>query len=113
MNRFVHLNCHSNFSLLYGGSSTAELIERCAALEMDTLALTDRDGLYGSVPFYEQATSAGIKPIIGCDLSIAAAATDSEESLEGRVILLARNDEGYSNLCRAVTERKLSGELLQ
>ena len=112
MNRFVHLNCHSNFSLLYGGSSTSELIERCAELEMDTLALTDRDGLYGAVPFYEQATSAGIKPIIGCDLSIAAPAHDGEDGSEGRVILLARNDEGYGNLCRAVTERKLSDEPL-
>src|SRR5450759_2203846 len=111
MNRFVHLNCHSNFSLLYGGSSTAELVERCAELEMDTLALTDRDGLYGAVPFYEQAVAAGIKPIIGCDLSVAVAET-AEGGKESRVILLARDEEGYSNLCRAVTERRLSAEPL-
>jgi len=111
MNRFVHLNCHSNFSLLYGGSSTSELVERCAELEMDTLALTDRDGLYGAVPFYEQAVAAGIKPIIGCDLSVAVAET-AEGGKESRVILLARDEEGYSNLCRAVTERRLSAEPL-
>ena len=73
MNRFVHLNCHSNFSLLYGGSSVDALLERCAELEMDALAITDRDGLYAAVPFFEKATAAGIKPIIGCDLSVRSA----------------------------------------
>jgi DNA-directed DNA polymerase III PolC len=119
MNRFVHLNCHSNFSLLYGGSSIDSLIERCATLEMDALALTDRDGLYAAVPFFEKATAAGIKPIIGCDLSICtngvrtAGGTGRDAGVppasggSSRVILLARNDEGYSNLCRAVTERRL------
>ena len=106
MNMFVHLNCHSNFSLLYGGSSVADLVERCAELEMDTLALTDRDGLYGSVPFFEKALAAGIKPIIGCDLSIEQH-PGADGQAAGRVILLARDDEGYSNLCRAVTERRL------
>jgi DNA-directed DNA polymerase III PolC len=99
MNRFVHLDCHSNFSLLYGGSSADDLLERCAELEMDTLAITDRDGLYNSVPFFEKATSLGIKPIIGCDLEIA--------SPSHRVIFLAKDGAGYSNLCRAVTERRL------
>ncbi|MHB8896061.1 MAG: DNA polymerase III subunit alpha [Candidatus Geothermincolia bacterium] len=130
MNRFVHLNCHSNFSLLYGGSSAEELVDRCAELEMDALALTDRDGLYNAVPFFEKATAAGIKPIIGCDLSVTdpdahephpatapaghahharagSSRTASRPTGTGRVILLARNDEGYSNLCRAVTERRL------
>ena len=114
MNRFVHLNCHSNFSLLYGGSSVEELIDHCAELEMDALSLTDRDGLYNSVPFFEKATAAGIKPIIGCDLGVRGAPPGSDPggaphdlTPAGRVVLLARNDEGYSNLCRAVTERRL------
>ena len=117
MNRFVHLNCHSNFSLLYGGSSVDALLERCASLEMDALALTDRDGLYAAVPFFEKATAAGIKPIIGCDLSIGSPSSRpspprGEGEGNSRVILLARNDEGYSNLCRAVTERRLGEEPL-
>src|SRR5659263_155542 len=117
MNRFVHLNCHSNFSLLYGGSSVDALLERCASLEMDALALTDRDGLYAAVPFFEKATAAGIKPIIGCDLSIGSPSPRpspprGEGEGNSRVILLARNDEGYSNLCRAVTERRLGEEPL-
>ncbi|MBK5092551.1 MAG: DNA polymerase III subunit alpha [Actinobacteria bacterium] len=98
MKNFVHLNCHSNFSLLFGGSSIEELISRCAKLEMGALALTDRDGLYGALRFFEAAEEAGVKPIIGCDLEV-----------EGgtRLILIAKNDEGYRNLCRAVTEGKL------
>ncbi len=129
MKRFVHLNCHSNFSLLYGGSSIDELVGRCSELEMDSLALTDHDGLYGAVQFYEKALAAGIKPIIGCDLSVEATPPprSSPPALEGRpssppgvaarggprperdsrVILLARDDDGYRNLCRAVTERRL------
>jgi len=126
MNEFVHLNCHSNFSLLYGGSSIDELIERCSELGMDSLALTDRDGLYGAVQFYEKATAAGIKPIIGCDLTLAVGDLEASPPIpsplggEGQgegdthathvshVILLARDDDGYQNLCRAVTERRLS-----
>jgi DNA polymerase III subunit alpha len=106
MNEFVHLNCHSNFSLLYGGSSIDGLIERCSELGMGSLALTDRDGLYGAVQFYEKARAAGIKPIIGCDLALEVTSRDSENR-ETRAILLARDDEGYRNLCRAVTERRL------
>src|SRR5450759_1404341 len=126
MNEFVHLNCHSNFSLLYGGSSIDELIERCSELGMDSLALTDRDGLYGAVQFYEKARAAGIKPIIGCDLTLAVGDLEASPPIpsplggEGQgegdthathvshVILLARDDGGYQNLCRAVTERRLS-----
>jgi DNA polymerase-3 subunit alpha len=101
---FVHLNCHSNFSLLYGGSSIEALLERCCELGMDALALTDRDGLYASVPFYEKAVAAGIKPITGCDLSVS---PPSPGAARSRIGLLAINDEGYRNLCRAVTEVRL------
>lgn len=115
MRRFVHLDCHSNFSLLYGGSTIGRLLERCAEVGLDALALTDRDGLYGAVQFYEKAVKAGIKPIIGCDLSVEAPARASDTGRPshpapprgGRLILLARDDEGYRNLSRAVTERRL------
>lgn len=133
MSDFAHLNCHSNFSLLYGGSSIDELAGRCSELGMGSLALTDRDGMYGAVRFYERALAAGIKPIIGCDLSIAPASPGpSAQSLERglsdppevaapggtqpgrehRVILLARDGDGYRNLCRAVTEQRLGSRPL-
>ncbi len=126
MNRFVHLDCHSNFSLLFGGSSSDDLVSRCAELGMDALALTDRDGLYNAVPFHEKATAAGIKPITGCDLSVGAPGRDARGgprrpgrgpaepdaaagSAPSRVMLLARTAEGYSTLCRAVSEVRLGG----
>jgi len=109
LSKFVHLNCHSNFSLLFGGSPLEELAEACADAGMDTLALTDRDGLYGAVPFFESAGSAGIKPIIGCDLPVSASPPGRDEAGGGRLVLLARNDTGYRNLCGAVTECHLGG----
>jgi len=120
MSRFVHLNCHSNFSLLEGASTPGELIESCALLEMDALAITDRDSLYAAVPFFEAASSAGIKAIIGCDLSAGGENPHGKENLSSprekipssRIILLARNQEGYRNLCRAITRRRLSGRAL-
>ena len=98
MSNFVHLDCHSNFSLLFGGSSIEDLVSRCAGLDMGALALTDRDGLYGAVRFWQAAQEAGIKPIIGCDLEV---------DRGTRLILIAENGEGYRNLCRAVTESRL------
>jgi len=68
MDRFVHLHCSSNFSLLYGATPVERLVERCADLGMDSIAVTDRDGLYAAVPFFESAEKAGIKAIIGADL---------------------------------------------
>jgi DNA-directed DNA polymerase III PolC len=113
---FVHLNCHSYFSLLFGGSSPEELVGACAGEGMGTLALTDRDGLYGAVRFHEAALRSGIKPITGCDLSIGLPGGDAAPGTAAggaRLILLARNDEGYRNLCRAVTERRLHGRPLE
>lgn len=107
MSKFVHLNCHSNFSFLFGGSPPEELTEACADAGMDALALTDRDGLYGAVQFLDSARSAGVKPIIGCDLPVSASFPGG--GCGGRLVLLARNDAGYRNLCGAVTEYHLGG----
>ncbi len=102
---FVHLNTHSKFSLLYGASSVEDLVSACAESGMEALALTDRDGIYAAVPFFEEATSAGIKPILGCDLEIAPPGKDAAKT--HRIILIVRNEKGYSNLCKLITERHL------
>jgi DNA polymerase-3 subunit alpha len=62
---FVHLHCHSDYSLLDGAGSLDRLLERTKTLGMNSLALTDHGNLYGALEFYEMATAAGIKPIIG------------------------------------------------
>jgi error-prone DNA polymerase len=95
---YIELHCHSNFSLLDGASHPEELVARAKELGMPALALTDHDGLYGVVTFHKAARQAGIKPIIGAELTI-----DQKYHLT----LLARNDRGYSNLCRLITRAQL------
>ena len=68
---FVHLHVASGFSLRHGASPPAALVERALEHEMDTLALTDRDGTYGAVRFAKACLSAGIKPVLGVDLALA------------------------------------------
>lgn len=96
---YVELHCHSNFSLLDGASHPEDLVARAAELGMPALALTDHDGLYGAVNFYKAARQLGIKPIVGAELT-----------LEGghHLTLLAKNNRGYSNLCRLITHAQLS-----
>ena len=66
---FVHLHVASGYSLHYGASHPHALVERAAEQEMDTLALTDRDGTYGAVKFARACHAAGIRPVLGVDLA--------------------------------------------
>src|SRR5687767_778294 len=68
---FVHLHVASGYSLQYGASHPHVLVERAAEQEMDTLALTDRDGTYGAVKFAKACLRAGIRPVLGVDLAYA------------------------------------------
>ncbi|MEJ7630050.1 MAG: PHP domain-containing protein, partial [Nocardioidaceae bacterium] len=70
MDPFVHLHVASGYSLKYGASHPRDLAERAAEAEMDTLALTDRDGVYGAVRFAKACQSSGIRPILGVDLAV-------------------------------------------
>ena len=67
---YVELHAHSFFSLLDGASSPGGLLDHAAALDMDALALTDHDALYGAVCFYQAARERGIKPILGAELTL-------------------------------------------
>ena len=69
---FAHLHVASGFSLRYGASTPAALVERASALGQPALALTDRDGLYGAVRFVQACDEAGIAPVLGVDLAIGA-----------------------------------------
>ena len=96
---FIHLHVHSQYSFLDGASSLDELLDRAVILKMPTLALTDHNRLTGAIRFYDKAKALGIKPIIGV-----------ETDLEGgyHLTLLCKNNEGYSNLCRLLTQAHLS-----
>ena len=96
---FVHLHVHSSFSLLQGAFTVQELAAAAAEAGMPAVALTDTNGLYGAIEFYEAARAAGIRPIIGAEIVYGAE----------QCVLLAADRDGYANLCRIVTERKLAG----
>jgi len=98
---FTHLHVHSNFSFLDGGSSVEALVDRAKEVGCDSLAVTDHNGLYGAVRFYDYARKAGIKPIVGAEMSMESG---------GHIVLLAKNLSGYSNLCKIVTRAHLSHE---
>ena len=98
MSLYVELHCHSSFSFLDGASSPLDLAARAAELGYPALALTDHDGVWGSMEFAVACKGAGIKPITGSELTV---------SLNGRffhLTLLVENQTGYANLCRLLTE---------
>jgi len=116
---FIHLHCHSHYSFLQAVPSPQELVDAAAAASASAVALTDTNGLYGAVPFYQAARAAGVKPIIGTLLDVSSnpstterAGTEFRPEASGssfvfRLLLLAENLTGYSNLCRLVTLRHL------
>jgi error-prone DNA polymerase len=130
---FVHLHVASGYSLQYGASHPHVLVERAAEQEMDTLALTDRDGTYGAVKFAKACLRAGIRPVLGVDLAYRVEglprAGSSRTPTRGgayrdlpaergglpRVTLLASADThggraGWAAACRLISATHLTGE---
>jgi len=119
--RFAHLQVHSHYSLMRGVPGLEALCVAAAGRGFDTLALTDTDGLYGAVRFFEVAKSSGLKPILGAEVTTPLATPGTKGAVGApengkaappnpngpRVTLLVRDDEGYSNLCRILTRRHL------
>ncbi|MCS6952507.1 MAG: error-prone DNA polymerase [Bryobacteraceae bacterium] len=96
--RYVELHARSAFSFLEGASLPEDLIERAAELEIPAVALLDRDGVYGAPRFHMAAKRAGLRALIGAEIT----------AVEGcRYSLLAETRAGYQNLCRLITEMKL------
>ena len=67
---FTHLHVHTEYSMLDGLSRIDRLVRRTAELGMDSVAITDHGGMYGAIDFYHHCKEAGIKPIIGCEMSV-------------------------------------------
>ncbi|MAE93206.1 MAG: error-prone DNA polymerase [Deltaproteobacteria bacterium] len=91
---YVELRCRSAFSFLEGASNPEDLVEQAAAQGHEVLALADRDGLYGAPRFHAAAKRAGLRAIVGAELSQAAG---------GPLVLLAESRKGYRNLARLLT----------
>ncbi len=126
---FVHLHVASGYSLRHGASLPPALVEHAVDHGMDTLALTDRDGLYGAVRFALACRAGGVRPVLGVDLAIAPSGAlpagtgptrprrrtparggaDTDPRLP-RVTVLAQGRGGWAALCRLVSATHLAGE---
>ncbi|MCU0227927.1 MAG: error-prone DNA polymerase [Bryobacterales bacterium] len=95
---YLELHTASAFSFLEGASLPEDLVARAAHLGYEALALCDRDGVYGAPRFYQAARQAGLRALVGCDVSLADG---------GRLTVLVENRKGYQNLCRLLTRMHL------
>jgi DNA polymerase-3 subunit alpha len=112
---FVHLHCHSHYSLLDGAGDIGKLVKRCQQHGMNSLALTDHGNLHGALEFYRKAKDAGINPIIGYEAYIApgsrydrGGATGSKDA-SYHLTLLAQNRTGFRNLVKLASAASLEG----
>src|SRR3989338_387865 len=113
MSDFVHLHCHSEYSLLDGLTKIPDLLNRTKELGMDCLGLTDHGAMYGAIKFFLKAKEAGIKPIIGVECYQASRSRfDKQARLDNdqyHLVLLAKDRTGYQNLMKLVTHAHLEG----
>ena len=97
----IPLNVHSNYSMLVGAVRIEELIQRAKEFNLPAIALTDLNGMYGLIDFAKLAQEENIKPILGVHI-------DDPVNADLSAVLIAKNRDGYSNICRIITERQLN-----
>jgi DNA polymerase-3 subunit alpha len=111
---FVHLHCHTEYSLLDGAIRTKDLVRKAAECGMPAVAITDHGNLYGAIEFYQAAEKAGIRPIVGCEAYVAPGSlrdrnASSAKEAAFHLTLLAINADGYRNLVKLITAAHLEG----
>ena len=109
---FVHLHVHTDYSLLDGACEIGELTAEAARQKMPAVAVTDHGNLFAAANFFYQASTCGVKPIIGCEVYVAPDShknrgADAERS--NHLVLLCENEEGYRNLIRLVSTGFVDG----
>ncbi|MBF0378522.1 MAG: DNA polymerase III subunit alpha [Desulfamplus sp.] len=111
--KFYHLHVHTEYSLLDGAIRLDPLLKRCKEFGMDAVAMTDHGTMFGAAPFNEKALKAGIKPLIGCEMYIAPRSlkdkTAEDKKGLNHLVLIAKDREGYSNLCKLASIAQLEG----
>ncbi len=112
--QFVHLHVHTQYSLLDGANQIDALVQEAKQFGMPAVAVTDHGNLFGAIEFYQKATAAGIKPIIGCEAYLAPKSRFDRESQFAHneyyhLILLAANQTGYQNLLKLASKAYLEG----
>ncbi|MCR5149799.1 MAG: DNA polymerase III subunit alpha [Clostridiales bacterium] len=110
---FTHLHVHSEYSLLDGACRIRPMLEKVSRMGQTSLAITDHGVMYGAVEFYKEAKKCGIKPIIGCECYVASGSRLQKNQSDGKVryhlILLCKNETGYRNLIKLVSESFITG----
>jgi len=110
---FVHLHNHTEYSLLDGAARVQQIVVKAKEMGMPAVAITDHGVMYGVINFYRSAMKAGIKPIIGCEVYVAPRGRfDKEPNYDSspyHLVLLAKNNTGYKNLCQLVSSAFLEG----
>lgn len=110
---FTHLHVHTQYSILDGAADIGDLLDKAKSSGMKALAITDHGNMYGVLKFYLEAVSRGVKPIIGCEIYVAETSRFDKRGREDRsgfhLILLAKNLQGYRNLCKLSSKGFLEG----
>ena len=115
MSGFVHLHLHSEYSLLDGACRITEIPLRAKECGHTAVALTDHGNMYGAVAFYQACVAEGIKPIIGCEVYVAAGSRFERTPAAGsgksahHLVLLCENEIGYQNLIYLVSKGYTEG----
>lgn len=110
--QFVHLHNHTEYSLLDGACRIGDLVNAAKAFKMPALAITDHGNMFGAIEFYDKATRAGIKPLLGCEVYVCRNRTEKNKDAVSRthhLLLLAASNEGYKNLLNLVSIGYLEG----
>src|SRR5881394_1510359 len=110
---FVHLHLHTEYSLLDGAVRMKELMKKAVEFGMPAVAITDHGNLHGAIEFYQEATKAGIKPIIGCEAYMAPGSIkdrpNNQRNAAYHFTLLAKDETGYRNLVKLISTAHLDG----
>src|SRR5579884_520027 len=111
MTPFVHLHCHTDYSLLDGACEITQLMDLAAAEKMPAIAMTDHGNLFGAVEFYNRAKDKDVHPVIGCEVYVSQQGhkTRSDSDRYNHLVLLCESQEGYRNLIQLVSTGFLDG----
>lgn len=114
MSDFVHLHCHTEYSLLDGAIRISDLVKRAKEFGCPAAAITDHGNMHGALVFYEYCKKAGIKPIVGCEVYVAKGGREEKNARSPRdagyhLVLLAQNLVGFRNLLKLSSEGYLTG----
>ncbi len=110
---FAHLHVHSEYSLLDGACRIEPMLDKIKSMGQTSVALTDHGVMYGVVDFYKAAKARGLNPIIGCEVYVAPRSRfDKVHGIDNEryhLILLCKNNTGYKNLIKLVSEGWVNG----